>query len=220
MALGGGVGLMGVNLQAAVYANRYMSLRGTGNIFDYTLNNLAINSYTVNGTLHFATGAASVDFFPFPSHGFRVSPGVMFHNENYASANVAVAGGTKLSLNNIDYYSSSTNPIKGSGSLGLSTQNPAVTLTTGWGSVVNRKGGHWSFPHEIGVAFIGVPALNVALTSGQACDAAGQNCVNVATDPTVQANLKAQVDKYKSDLNLLRFYPIISFGVAYTFPIR
>jgi len=65
-----------------------------------------------------------------------------------------------------------------------------------------------------------VPALNVALTSGQACDAAGQNCVNVATDPTVQANLKAQVDKYKSDLNLLRFYPIISFGVAYTFPIR
>jgi hypothetical protein len=66
----------------------------------------------------------------------------------------------------------------------------------------------------------GVPNLSIALTSGQACDAQGLNCVNVATDPNVQANLAAQVAKYKSDLNPFRFYPVISFGLAYSFNLR
>jgi len=60
----------------------------------------------------------------------------------------------------------------------------------------------------------------VTLTSGQACNAQGLNCVNVATYPTVQANLQAQVAKYKNDLDPLKTYPIVSFGVAYNFRIR
>lgn len=220
LAISGGVSTMGVNMQAAVNANRYMNLRATGNYFNYTVNDISVNSYTVDGKLNFATGGASVDFYPFPNHGFRLSPGVLFHNENAVSANVAVAGGTKLSLNDIDYYSSTTNPIKGAAAIGLSTQKPAFTMTTGWGNVISRKGGHWSFPFELGAAFIGTPAINVALTSGQACNAAGANCVNVATDATVQSNLQAQIAKYKNDLDPLKFYPIVSFGLAYNFRIR
>ena len=77
-----------------------------------------------------------------------------------------------------------------------------------------------SFPVELGVAFIGAPALNIALTSGQVCDANGQNCVDVATDQSVQSNLQAQIAKYKSDLDPLKTYPIASFGVAYSFHVR
>jgi hypothetical protein len=36
----------------------------------------------------------------------------------------------------------------------------------------------------------------------------------------VQTNLQTQVAKWKSDLNPLRTYPIVSFGVAYAFHIR
>ena len=37
LALSGGVGTMGINMQAAVNANRYINLRGTGNYLTYTV---------------------------------------------------------------------------------------------------------------------------------------------------------------------------------------
>jgi hypothetical protein len=53
-----------------------------------------------------------------------------------------------------------------------------------------------------------------------ACDSQGLNCVNVATDPNVQANLQAQIQKYRNSLNPFQYYPIVSFGTAYSFRIR
>ena len=220
LALGGGISPLGINLQAAVNANRFMNLRGVGNIFNYTVNNISTNGMKINGKLNFATAGASVDFYPFPNHGFRLSPGAMFYNQNAVTADVTVVGGTSFTLNNVTYYASSTNPIIGTGGLGLNARNPAFTMTTGWGNVIPRRGGHWSFPFEIGAAFVGAPSLNLTLTSGQACDAQGQNCVNVATDPNVQANLQAQISKYRNDLNPFQYYPIINFGTAFNFRIR
>jgi hypothetical protein len=220
LAFGGGISAMGVNMQAAVNANRYINLRGTGNFFNYTVSNIKTNGLDLNGKLNFATAGASVDFYPFPNHGFRISPGALFYNQNAVSANVTVAGGTSFTLNNVTYYASSSNPITGNGGLGLHTTNPAFAITTGWGNMIPRRGGHWSVPFELGVALTGVPAINVALTGGQACNAQGLNCVNVATDPTVQANLQAQIAKYKNDLNPYPFYPIVSVGVAYSFNLR
>jgi hypothetical protein len=104
--------------------------------------------------------------------------------------------------------------------LGLNTHKQAFTLTTGWGNMIPRKRkdlliGHLSFPFEIGAAFTGVPTINMQL-QGYACDSNGANCVNMATDPTAQSNLNAQVAKWRSDLNPLQVYPIFSFGVAYS----
>jgi hypothetical protein len=145
---------------------------------------------------------------------------VLIYNKNEATATFSVAGGTSFSLNGDTYYASSTNPVLGSGSLGLHTQKPAFTVTTGWGNMIPRKGGHGSFPFEIGVGFIGAPALNIALDSGQVCDAQGQNCVNVATDAVVQQDLATQVAKYTSDLSPLKTFPIVSGGLAYSFRAR
>jgi hypothetical protein len=60
----------------------------------------------------------------------------------------------------------------------------------------------------------------VALTGGQVCDQFGQNCVDVSTDPTVQANLQAQIQKYKNDVSTFQYFPILSFGVAYNFNLH
>jgi hypothetical protein len=220
IAVSAGVSTMGVNVQAATNLNRHLNLRATGNALNYNVNNISVNGFNVNGNVKLATAGAGIDYYPFAYHGFRLTPGVLFHNENAVSANVAVTGGTKLSLNGVDYYSSSTDPILGAGSVGLHSQNPAFTLTTGWGNMIGRKGGHWSFPFEIGAAMVGTPVVNLGLTSGQACDVNGQNCVDVTTDPTVNANLQAQIAKYKKDLDPLRYYPILSFGVSYNFKIR
>ena len=220
IAFGGGISPMGINLQAAVNVNQRMNVRGVGNVFNYSVNNIKTNGMNLNGQLNFASAGASLDFYPFPEHGFRLSPGMLLLNQNAVSASLAVDGGTSFDLNGVTYYASSTNPITGNGKLGLNSRNPAFTMTTGWGNMISRRGGHLSFPFEVGAAFVGAPTVNVALTGGQACDQFGQNCVNVATDPTVQANLQAQIQKYKTDISPFQYYPIVSFGVAYNFNLR
>lgn len=220
IGVSGGVSAAGINMQAAVNVNRYLNLRGVGNYFSYNMDNQKIDSYTLTGTLHLASGGAMIDFYPFPNHGFRLSPGVMLHNENQVSGTFVVNGGTSLSLNNVKYYSLSSDPITGSGGITLNNGKPEAVFTTGWGNLISRKGGHWSIPVEIGAVLSGAPGVNVSLTGGEACDASGANCVYAASDPTVQSNLQSQIAKYKSDLDPLKFYPILSIGVGYNFRIR
>ena len=220
IAFGGGISSMGINMQTAVNANRFMNVRAVGNVFNYSVNNLTTNGMNVNGSLGLASLGTSVDIYPFPEHGFRLSPGLMFLNHNGVSGDVTVNGGKSFDLNGVTYYASSTNPIKGNGKVGLNSRNPAFTMTTGWGNMIPRSGGRLSFPVEVGAAFVGSPSVALQLTGGQACDQFRQNCVNVATDPTVQANLQAQIQKYKNDLNAFQYFPIVSFGVAYNFNLH
>lgn len=226
LAIGGGMSLMGVNLQAATNMNRYLNLRGTGNFFNYTANNISTNGFDLNGTVNMATAGISLDLYPFPTHGFRLSPGAIFYNQNRISAIGSPTPGTSITLNSQDFYSDSVNPLSASANLGLNTRQKAFTMTTGWGNMIPRKrGGHISFPFELGAAFTGVPTLAMTL-SGNACtnqaDAAinGPSCVNMATSALAQSDLAAQLAKWKNDLNPLQAYPILSFGVAYDFHSR
>lgn len=225
LAFGGGISLMGVNLQAATNINQRFNVRGTGNFFKYTLNNIDTNGFSLNGQLNFATAGASLDYFPFPSHGFRVSPGLLFYNENQITAGATGSSGSSITLNGVKYYSENALPITMNGTLGLNTHKQAFTLTTGWGNMIPHRGGHWSFPFELGAAFTGSPNVNVLLT-GYGCtnplDAAisGPSCVNMATDPNAQSELNSQINKWKSNLNPLQVYPIFSFGAGYAFNIR
>ncbi len=222
VAFGGGVSTMGINLQAAVIANRYINLRGTGNFFNYSLTNIKMNGLDVSGKLNFATAGTSVDFYPFPNHGFRISPGAMFYNQNQVAATVVAPGGTSFTLDGYTYYSSQANPVTGNGNVILNKTNPAFTITTGWGNMIPRRGGHWSFPLEIGAGFVGAPTVNLALTSGQVCaDPAGTiGCMPVAGNSQINSNLQAQVAKYQNDLNPFHIYPIFSTGVGFSFGSR
>ena len=82
LALQGGIGIGGVNMQAAVEANRYLNIRGIGNYFTYTLNNVKVSGsggssgISASGKLNFAEAGAALDYYPWPNHGFRLSPGV------------------------------------------------------------------------------------------------------------------------------------------------
>jgi hypothetical protein len=221
IAIGSGSSTLGINLTAATNLNRYMNLRATGSLFGYTMNNVTVSDFNVALKLNMASAGASLDLYPFPRHGFRVSPGLLFCNTSHGDGTFTSQPGSSFTLNNVTFYSSTTNPVQGSGSLGLHSQNPAFTITTGWGNIIpRRENKHLSFPFEIGVALIGSPAVNVALTSGLVCTAQGSQCTNVATDQIVQANLQEQVAKYRSDLDPLKTFPIISGGVAYSFRIR
>jgi hypothetical protein len=219
MALGVVVSPLGVGFQTTTFVNQHINLRGSGNFFHYGINNFEAQGFNVNGKINLASAGASVDYYPFHS-GFRLSPGGLFFNNNRASANFVVATGTSFSLDDHNYYSATgANEVHGKGTFGLGNGRPAFTMTTGWGNTIPRSDRHFTFPFEIGAAFAKAPTVALALT-GDVCDAHGQNCVDVATDPTAQADLAAQVKKYQNNVNFLKTYPIVSFGVAYNFRTR
>jgi hypothetical protein len=229
IAIGGGISPLGIGVQLTTNINAHFNVRGTGNIFQYS-NTFNTNGLNLNAKLNMASAGASVDIYPFRA-GFRISPGVLFYNGNQVTATDTVAGGTSFTLNNQTFYSATANtvtgatPVFGNAALGLNTTKPAFTITTGWGNTIPHKGGHWSFPFEIGVALTGAPSLTANL-GGWACyDQAQTECTNIAstTNPiaiAVQSDLQAQLATWKNDLNPLKTYPIVSFGVAYAFRIR
>jgi len=231
LAFSAGVGLGGINLQTAVEANRYLNVRGIGNVFSYSVNNVKINGNNgsngvdVSGKLNFASMGVALDYYPFPSHGFRLSPGLMLYNQNGASASGVASPGSSITLGSQQYYSDFANPMSVTANLGLNAHRQAFTLTTGWGNMISRSGGHLSFPFELGAIFTGAPTVNLTL-AGNAClsqaDANdnGPSCVNMASNAIAQTNLNAQIAKYESDLNALKVWPILSFGVAFNFGIH
>ena len=86
IALGIGVSPLGAQAQIATNLSRHFNVRGTGNIFQYDINNISTNGFNVNAHLNLSSAGASLDIYPFPSHGLRFSPGVLFYNRNAASA--------------------------------------------------------------------------------------------------------------------------------------
>jgi len=228
VGFGAGISPLGIQLEAATNLSNHFNLRGTGNLFNYSAN-FTTDGINATAKLNLASARASVDVYPF-RRGWRISPGLMFINQNQITAATNVAAGTSFTLNGTTYYSANANsatgatPVTGSGILGLNTNKPAFTVTTGWGNMV-RSSGHWSFPFEIGAAFIGAPSVNVNLTGWACYDQAQTECTNIANPNNpiavaIQSNLTAQEAKWVSDLKPLNTFPIVSGGVAYSFHLR
>lgn len=229
MAIGAGVSPLGVGVQVTTSMGTHLNLRLVGNGFPYSTN-FNTNGFTAHAKLNLASAGIAGDIYPFHK-GFRVSPGVLFLNNNRLTATSTVAAGTSFTLDGDTFYSANPNsvtgatPLNANARLGLNTTKPAFTLTTGWGNTIPRNGNHWSFPFEVGAAFIGSPSLSANL-SGWACyDQAQTECTNVAstTNPIalqIQSDMNAQIAKWKNNLDPLKTYPIVSFGVDYSFSTR
>ena len=230
IAIGGSFNTFGPGVQITTNLADRFNLRASGNALYYSTN-FNTSGFDAHAKMNMASVGVSADVYPFLRHGFRVSPGILVVNNNRINATAVAAGGTSIDFNDTTYYSATANaatgatPLNVKGSLGLNTTKPAFTLTTGWGNTIPRNGGHWSFPFEVGAAFIGAPSVNVAL-SGWACqDQAQTECGDVSdtsnsTAQDIQTSLAAQITKWKSDLDPLKTYPILSFGVAYSFPVH
>ena len=223
-----GVSPLGVQLAVTTSLNPHFNIRSTGNFFNYSTS-FTTEGIGANAKLNMKSAGTALDIYPFHT-GFRISPGILFYNNNQLTATANVAPGTSFTLNDQTYYSAKANsvtgatPITGDALLSLHKTSPAFTITTGWGNTLPRNS-HSSFPFEVGVALTGAPSLNVNL-GGWACyDQAQTLCTNInsKTDPIaqeIQSNLHVQVAKWTNDIEPLKTYPIASFGVAYSFASR
>ena len=209
-----GVGIrlstLGAGAEVGVSLTRSLNVRGGFNIFQYS-RGFNHDGIAYKGQLNLRSGEAHLDWYPF-GHGFHLSPGLLFYNSNGATATANVSGGSTFTLGGQSYTSDPTNPITGTGKLDFVKAAP--TALFGFGNLVPRTT-HFSFNFEMGAVFQGSARTKLNLT-GNACPN-GINCVNAATDPTVQANILAEQNKINNKLSPFKYYPVISFGFGYRF---
>jgi hypothetical protein len=212
LAVGVKVGLSGIGIEIATPLSRRFNARVGGNYFSFD-DTFNTNGLIYGGTLRLRSAEASVDWYP-RGKSFHISPGALVYNGNDLTAGLRVPGGNFFSLNDVEYQSSTADPVNGSASLKFNKAAPK--LTVGFGNHIPRNQRHFSVPFEIGFAYIGDPTLLLNL-KGMTCEMQGQFCVDVATNPEIQSNLKAQQMKYQKDADDARFFPIVSVGFAYSF---
>lgn len=217
-AVGANFSPLGIGATLTSNINPHLNLRADASLFSYSTT-FNTNGFNASGSLKLASSRLSLDMYPF-HRGFRISPGVMFYNQNRLTANDTVASGTTFTLNGDTFYSANANsvtgatPISGTALLNLHTSRPAFTITGGWGNPMAHSG-HWTFPFEAGVGFVGAPSLTANLTGWACYDQAQTQCTNVSNlnDPIavqIQGDLQSQISKWTQDLNPLKTYPIIS----------
>jgi len=162
-------------------------------------------------SLHLRNVALMLDVFPF-HNGFHLSPGVTLNNDNYITGMVNVPGGQTFSLGDTDFLSSPLDPVGGAARIRLGDK-VAPRFTLGWEDILRHKAGHFSLPVEFGFQYSHAPVVTLAL-SGTACYQ--QGCAKVST-PVILLAAELEAIKLEKDLQPLRFYPIASVGVRYTF---
>jgi hypothetical protein len=205
--------LLGGGVEAAMRVTHRTNVRAGFNMFSYS-RGFNKDGVAYDGQIGFKTIEAHYDIFPF-SGSFHVSPGVLVYAGTPITATAVVAGGQSFTLGGTQYYSDTTTPVTGSGTIKFNRAAPMATF--GWGNLISRKETqHFSVPVELGVAFQGSPQAALSL-AGNVCDAPGGNCRSVASDPTVQANVLSEQNKVNNSMSFFKVYPIISVGLGYKF---
>ncbi len=205
---------LGAGIQAAASVTKYSNIRGGFNAFNYT-DSFTKDGINYSGTLKLRSGQVTWDqYFPHLG-GFHISPGALIYNGNQGNATANVPAGQTFSLGSTTYYSSSANPVNGTGAITFRKAAPMVLI--GFGNLVPRSSRHIGVSLEAGVVFEGSPNAKLSLAGSSCLVSATAGCVNAATDPTVQANLLSEQTKLNNDLGPFKYYPIVSLGISYKF---
>jgi hypothetical protein len=209
------VGLGGIGFDVASPLSRRFNLRSGADFFSYNAS-FQEQGANVTADLRLRSGHASLDWFPFGGR-FRLSPLVVYGNNNRVIATALVPSGSTITLNGQDYISSYTDPLHGSGSIDFRKISPGFSL--GFGNIIPRNRSHFSIPVEAGFYYVGQPGLKVAFT-GSACDPtqpASIGCESVDSDAGFQQNLAAFTARNNHNLSYASFFPILTVGFGYRF---
>jgi hypothetical protein len=224
IGIGADVSPLGIGIKGVVLLDQYFDARLDTDFFSYTSNTIEVDGVRVNGNLHMASAGAKVDLYPKNSI-WRVTAGLMLFDGNRATAALKVVGGTSFKLDNTTFYSSTADPMTGTGEIQFNTLKPAPLVSFGFGRFIPRSNRHWSFPTEFGVIYEGAPKLTVN-TAGTVCtDQAQTICSSISDTSTpvgqeFNTNLNAQLNKWRVDLDKVKLYPIFAYSVVYSFNIR
>jgi hypothetical protein len=209
------VGFAGTGFDVATPLATRFNLRAGTDFFNYATT-FQEEGANVGINLRLRSGHAALDWFPFGGH-FRLSPQLVFGNNNRILATAIIPSGSIVTLNGKDYISSYTDPLHGSGRIDFRKVSPGLSL--GFGNFIPRDRSHFSIPVEVGFYYVGQPHLQIAFI-GSACDPnypASVGCESVDQDSGFQQNLAAFKARNDNNLSYASFFPIFSVGFGYRF---
>lgn len=220
LGVGAKVGLAGIGFDVATpLVPSRLNLRGGATFFSYTLNQTTNDNLIINGTLKLQNSGIMLDWFPWRG-SFRLSGGATVYNNKGVNATINEPTGSSFTLGNNTYYaatSGSSSGVTGTGNFKLGG-NAGGRVSFGWGNLVPKPGHHFSFDTELGIEFVSAPTVALGF-SGYVCTSAqGKNCespTNVSTFTAFQSDVTAEQAKLQNDVNFVKFYPILSFGIGY-----
>ncbi len=202
---------LGPGVEVAVPLTRSLNLRGGVNLVNMGYG-FGVDGMNYNFNLHLNNGQASLDWFPF-HNGFHISPGVLIYRSTLSGAANA-PGGSTFSLGATSLTSSMTDPVHGDATLTFGrTLMPSVMF--GFSNLIPRSGSHFSFPFEIGAAYMGHNQVHLNL-KGSACIQGQGFCQNMS-NPTIQQLVTLEQDNLNESIKRLQAYPILSTGFAVRF---
>lgn len=209
------LGFAGAGFDIATPLARKFNLRAGTDFFNYGTS-FQEEGANVGVKLHLRSGHVTLDWFPFGGH-LRLSPQLVFGNNNRVLATAVIPSGSTVTLNGQDYISSYSDPLHGSGRIDFRKVSPGFSF--GFGNVIPRDHSHVSIPVEMGFYYVGQPSLQVVFT-GSACDPnypPSVGCQSVDQDAGFQQNLAAFQARNDHNLSYASFFPIFSIGVGYRF---
>jgi hypothetical protein len=215
MGLGTRVGFGGIGFDLATPLAKTLNLRAGTDFFGYDTS-FQEQGANVGITLHLRSSHGALDWFPFGGR-FRVSPQIVFGNNNRILATAIIPSGSTITLNGQDYISSYTDPMRGSGRIDFRKVSPGLSF--GFGNLIPRDRSHLSIPVEMGFYYAGQPSLTVDFF-GSACDpnlSPSVGCQSVSQDPGFQQNLAAFKVRNDHNLSYASLFPIFSVGFGYRF---
>jgi len=171
--------------------------------------------------LDMITAGLLLDYYPMESE-FRLSAGAYYNGNEFALTGKPTTAGT-FDINGVTYTTADLGSLKGT----VDFDEFAPYIGIGWGNSTKKAG--WGFSVDVGLMYHGEPNVDLTAVKGSAVTTA-EDAFKIA-NPTatqaqidaasgwdvIEANVQAEESDLINELNDYKIYPVVSFGVTYTF---
>lgn len=212
LGVGAKVSTLGIGIEAATAVTRRSNVRGSFNFYDY---NRGFDDDGINYAANLRLRSVQVMYDQYIIGGVHISPGLLLHNGNRASATASVGAGQTFSLGDVTFYSNTSDPVRGAAAIDFRNVSPIVLA--GFGNLLPRNERRFGVNVDLGVVFQGSPNFNLNLAGTACAGSATTNCRNAATDPNVQNQIQIEQGRMNDDLKVFKYYPVMSVGVSWKF---
>lgn len=192
VGIGVGVGSLGVGASVSLGVHEYANVRVGVNRLTYDFN-LTVDEVDYDSELTLKSMAAILDWHPWAS-SFRLSVGLV-------SSSNALSGTASPSADTIE-FNGTVFSLEDAGEVAYDVDFRPNTgyVGFGWGNAVRGTG--LMFFSDFGVLLHGPPKVDVTVQNPQAAG-------------LVQADIDAEVDEFEDEVAGLRYYPVVTLGLAY-----
>jgi len=196
VAAGPHVSTLGPGADVSVRLNNWLVLRGEGNYLPFTYDG-TYSSVPYSIDVEFASVGGAFDLHPF-GNGFLISGGV-FWNGNQANATSTPA--TNVTIGDQTFTPSQIGTLNGE----VRYNRVAPFMGLGYDSTHYTEG-PFSFTFRAGVYYMGDPKVTLGASGG-----------SLSSSATVQTELAKEQRILEDDLDLTRFFPVVTLGFRYRF---